>query len=218
MVKNHLKILTAGDKMRMTQQTREILNFIDTYDYITANICARIILKGQKQAYTSSCRKLRTMEQHDLIKKYIHPLTKEFIYQIKKKQVNDHHRYAIEFYSRIYEIADEVIYFTDKEKDVTWPLAKRRNDFHIIYIYNGNTYAMLGEVDLSHFTSKEKLVEIYEKGEVQEWYKEHYDVDNYFPSIAVLSLLGNTKYEDVPFDYLCVDFEFNQLESLIKGA
>ena len=82
--------------MRYTKATRSILAFIEEHGFITCNIASRIQYKGQKQAYINAARKLRTMEQNKLLVHYIYPQTKEYIYQIKAKQISDHKKILIE--------------------------------------------------------------------------------------------------------------------------
>lgn len=199
--------------MRYTKATRSILAFIEEHGFITCNIASRIQYKGQKQAYINAARKLRTMEQNKLLVHYIYPQTKEYIYQIKAKQISEHKKILIDFYSRLNELVDEIIYFNSKE--ISWPIAKRRNDGHIIYKFNNNIYGILIEVDFSHYTSQEKLMDIYNSKEVHMWYKENYGTDNYFPSILIISLLGNTKYSKVPFSYNTLDFEFSNIKDVL---
>ena len=204
--------------MRMQANTgkgRLVLDFINNYNFITANICRRMFYKDIKTGYRTAAKKLQDMYDNKILTRYRHPQTDEYIYQINKKQINEHHRYAIELYSRINEFADEVLYFTDKEKDVAWKNSKRRSDFHIVYKYKDKLYALLGEVDFSHFTSKNKLMDIYLSGDVQEWYRKNYDVEDFFPTIVILNVLGNCEFKDIPFDLISIDFYFEKLEKAL---
>lgn len=199
--------------MRFTKKTREILNFIDEYGFITNNICSRTIFKGGKQAYTQSQKKLKIMCENKAITKYIHPVTKEFIYQVEKKEVDDHRRMIIDLYSRIYEFADEIIYFKIEE---TWATANRRNDAHIIFSKDDSVIGLLVEFDKHHKTSKKKLDDIYNSGEVQQWYLDKFNVE-YFPSFLIISLLGNTRHISDNYECLAVNYEFEGLETILRG-
>lgn len=199
--------------MRFTKKTREILNFINEYGFITNNICSRTIFKGGKQAYTQSQKKLKIMCENKAITKYIHPVTKEFIYQVEKKEIDDHRRMIIDLYSRIYEFADEIIYFKIEE---TWAMANRRNDAHIIFSKDDSIIGLLVELDKSHKTSKKKLDDIYNSGEVQQWYLDKFNVD-YFPSFLIISLLGNTRHISNDYECLATNYEFEGLETILKG-
>ena len=58
-------------------------------------------------------------------------------------------------------------------------------------------------------------MDIYNSKEVHMWYKENYGTDNYFPSILIISLLGDTKYSKVPFSYNTLDFEFSNIKDVL---
>ncbi|WP_297993878.1 hypothetical protein [uncultured Clostridium sp.] len=199
--------------MRFTKTTKEILNFINKFGFITATICSRTILKGQKLAYISSCRKLRNMYEDKILKRYTFLESKEYIYQVEKKQIGIHQKILIDLYSKIFELVDEVLFFNPKE--TSWRTAKRKSDGHIIYRINKDIYSLLIEIDYTHATSQKKLMDIYQSGEVHEWYKNNYNTDNYFPSFLIVSLLGDTKYENVPFTYNTLDFEFTNIEQIL---
>ena len=105
--------------------------------------------------------------------------------------------------------------FSVKIMYICWKIAKRKSDGHLIYRVGDDIYSLLIEIDYTHATSQKKLMDIYQSGEVQEWYKNNYNADNYFPSFLIVSLLGDTKYENVPFTYNTLDFEFNDIEQVL---
>lgn len=197
--------------MRINQNTKDILSFIEKYGFITAKICSRTIYKNCKQSYNLASRKLLKMEQSKLLQRYLDS-SNEYIYQINKKHITAHKYYLIDFYSRLYERVDSVELF---EVERTWGISKKRNDGFIIYRNRDSFYSLLIEIDYSHFTSKEKLNSLYESKEVQKYFKDNYSVQDYFPTVVVVSMLGNTKYKDVEFDYLPLDFNFTNIEKLI---
>lgn len=199
--------------MRFTKKTREILDFINKYGFITNNICSRTVFKGGKQAYTQSQKKLKIMCENKAITKYIHPVTKEFIYQVEKKEIDDHRRMIVDLYSRIYEFSDEIIYFKIEE---TWAMASRRNDAHIIFSKDDSIIGILIELDKSHKTSKKKLDDIYNSREVQQWYLDNFNVE-YFPSFLIISLLGNTRHISNDYECLAINYEFEGLEAILRG-
>ena len=153
------------------------------------------------------------MYENKAITKYIHPVTKEFIYQVEKNEVDDHRRMIIDLYSRIYEFADEIIYFKIEE---AWDVSNRRNDAHIIFSKDDSVIGLLVELDKSHKTSKKKLDDIYNSGEVQQWYLDKFNVE-YFPSFLIISLLGNTRHISDNYECLAVNYEFEGLEAILRG-
>lgn len=197
--------------MRINQNTKDILSFIEKYGFITAKICSRIIYKNCKQSYNLASRKLLKMEQSKLLQRYLDS-SNEYIYQINKKHITAHKYYLIDFYSRLYERVDSVELF---EVERSWEISKKRNDGFIIYKNRDSFYSLLIEIDYSHFTSKEKLNSLYESKEVQKYFNDNYSVQDYFPTVVVVSMLGNAKYKDVEFDYLSLDFNFTNIDRLI---
>ena len=190
--------------MVYTQKTREILSFIDKYGFITSNIASRIFFKEQNNSYISACRKLRTMCRSGVLIRYMD--NGEYIYQQREKRITLHRKLLLDFYSRLYEKTN-VLYFNVEER---WDKANKRNDGHMIYEKDGVMYGILIEVDYSHYTSKDKLDSIYYSGEVQEWYKDRY-CEEYFPSIVIISLLGDTDYGQTEYDYTSLDFSFKDI-------
>lgn len=197
--------------MRINEKTKDILLFIETYGFITAKICSRTIYKGYSQSYQLASRKLRKMDQGKLLQRYLDN-SNEFIYQINKKHITPHKYYLINFYSRLYEKVDSVELF---EIEKSWKVSNRRNDGFIIYKNGDSFYSLLIEIDYSHFTSKDKLDSLYESKEIQKYFKDNYGINNYFPTVVVISMLGNTKYKDAEFDYLSLNFEFTDIYKLL---
>lgn len=197
--------------MRINEKTKDILSFIEKYGFITAKICSRTVYKEYSQNYQLASRKLRKMEQGGLLQRYLDN-SNEFIYQINKKHVTPHKYYLINFYSRLYEKVDNVELF---EIEKSWNISHKRNDGFIIYKNDNSFYSLLIEIDYSHFTSKDKLDSLYESKEVQKYFKDNYGINDYFPTVVVISMLGNTKYRNVEFDYLSLDFNFTDINKLI---
>lgn len=197
--------------MRINENTKDILSFIEKYGFITAKICSRIVYKNCKQSYNLASRKLLKMEQGGLLQRYLYS-SNEYIYQINKKHITAHKYYLIDFYSRLHEKVDSVELF---EVEKSWKISKKRSDGFIIYKKGDSFYSLLIEIDYSHFTSKEKLESLYESKEVQKYFKDNYSVLDYFPTVVVISMLGNTKYKNVEFDYLSLDFNFTNIDKLI---
>lgn len=197
--------------MRINEKTKDILSFVEKYNFITAKICSRIIYKDNSQSYQLASRKLRKMEQGGLLQRYA-DISNEFIYQINKNHITPHKYYLIDFYSRLYEKVDSVELF---EIERSWKVSHKRNDGFIIYKNGDSFYSLLIEVDYSHFTSKDKLDSLYESKEIQKYFKDKYGIDDYFPTVVVISMLGNSKYKDAEFDYLPLNFAFTDIYKLI---
>lgn len=194
---------------RFTKKTREIMNFIEEYGFITIAICSRVFYKNNRNSYTQAQVKLRTLYNDGELQRYVHTITKEYIYQIKQKEVSDHRKYIMEFYSRMYEYSDEIIYFKLEET-----IGNRRCDAHMIYVKDEINTGILIEFDKFHRTPKSKLDEIYESGSIQQWYKDNYG-ECYFPSFVVITAMGVKKMKSDNYEIIGLDYNFSKLEELL---
>ena len=41
------------------------------------------------------------------------------------------------------------------------------------------------------------------------------NIEDYFPTVVVVSMLGNSEYKNVEFDYLSLDFNFTNIDILL---
>lgn len=189
---------------RYTQVTRDILAFIDKYGFITINICARIFYNGNKNPAHQARVKLSTLYQNGAITRY-KTETGEYIYQIYKKSLGDHSYYIMKLYAFLFSNF-EVIYF---KPEATWLGGKRRSDAHII-ISNGKIRkGLLVEFEKFHPTSQDKLDEMFDSGEIQRWYKDNYNVDDYYPITLFVTASGSNKICDVDTEYKTISTNYS---------
>lgn len=92
---------------------------------------------------------------------------------------------------------------------------KKRNDAHIILSKeDGTKIGLLVEIDLFHQTSKDKLNCLYESNEVQQWYRDNYDIE-YYPSVLIVNETGRSNIKNTEYDIVCTDFNFNGLSDIL---
>lgn len=194
--------------MRFTKNTRQILNFIDEYRFITAKQCANIFYKGRKLPLIQAQKKLKMMCDNGVIKRKQDKFTKEYIYSFDGNVPNNHKLYLINLYSYLYN-RYEVVYFNTEE---IWSISKRRNDGHIIIEKDGSFIGILIEIDINHITNKVKTDSIYNSGEVQYWYEQNFGVP-YFPSFIIVNASGKSRIHSEYYEVISTDFT---LESLCK--
>ena len=194
--------------MRFTKNTRQILNFIDEYRFITAKQCANIFYKGRKLPLIQAQKKLKLMYDNGIIKRNQDKYTKEYIYSFDGNVPNNHKLYLIDLYSYLYN-RYEVVYFNTEE---IWNISKRRNDGHIIIEKDGSLIGILIEIDINHITNKAKTDSIYNSGEVQYWYEQNFGVP-YFPSFMIVNASGKSRIHSEYYEVIATDFT---LESLCK--
>lgn len=192
---------------RYTKATREILHFISDYGFITINICADVFYKGKSNPIHQARVKLSTLYDNKVITRY-KTESGEYIYQIEKKILGDHQYYITKLYSCLCRKFD-VIYFKPEKN---WKSCKRRSDAHIIIKNGENRIGLLVEFERFHATNKDKLDELYNSGEVQEWYKINYGVD-YYPITLLVNPSGSSKLCNRETDYItiCTNYRFDCL-------
>lgn len=204
--------------IRYTQKIRNILNFIETYGFITTRICANLFYKEDKCKLDVARRVLTRLRNNKDIVANKNSYGKELVYQFKKNTISDHKYYLLNLYSEINSVVTKVDYFKLEEN---WKTSKRRSDAHIIFhnTLDGESVfkAYLIEFDKFHKTNpNEKYNSIYDSGDVQEWYKEHEDEDDYFPDVIIINYSGKcSKSDREEYKILGLDYDFSDLSQKI---
>jgi hypothetical protein len=200
--------------IRYTPKIRAILNFIEEYGFITSRICAKLFYKEDKFALDVARRVLTRLVNNKDIVSNKNSYGKEIIYQFKKNTVSDHKYYLLNFYAEINKLVTKVEYFKLEE---SWFISNKRSDAHIIFnnIVDGNDSfkSYLVEFDKYHKTNPiEKYDLIYDSGEVQEWYKLRYGLNNYFPDVVIINYSGKCNNEtERDYKIIGIDYDFTSL-------
>lgn len=197
--------------IRFTTKVRDILNHINEYGFITNKQCALIYYKGAKQSYIQAQTKMKLLYDNGVVKRTEYNLNKEYVYSLDEKQISDHRMYVMNLYAYLYSKFN-VLYF---KPEASWS-CKKRNDAHfIIQKDNGDTIGILCEVDLYHKTGKEKLDTMYKSGEIQNWYKINYEIEDYYPSILIVNSNGKSNISSKDYQVVSTDFDFNGLDNIL---
>lgn len=200
--------------IRYTQKIRDILHFIEKYNFITTRICAYLFYKKNKYSIDVARRVLNRLTTNGDIVANKNKYGKELIYQFKKSTISDHSYFLLNLYAEINNLVNKVEYFKLEE---TWQLSNRRSDAHIIFhnIIDGRNQgkAYLIEFDKHHKTNpNEKYNSIYDSGEVQSWYKTRYGLDNYFPDVIIINYSGQcVKSDRDEYNIIGLDYDFTDL-------
>lgn len=194
---------------RYTQATRDIINFMDDYGFITVNICADIFYKEKKNPKHQARVKLNTLYDNNVITRYKSEAG-EYIFQLDREAVGVHKYTMLKLYSFLYKHY-EVLYFKPEK---VWSSCKRRSDAHIIIKNGESRIGLLVEFDKYHSTSKEKLDDIYNSGEVQEWYRNEFGAD-YYPVTLLMKESGKSKLCNMDTEYITICTNY-KLETLVE--
>lgn len=193
---------------RYTPATRAIVNFIDEYGFITVNFCADIFYKDKKSPIHQARVKLNNLYNNKALTRYKSE-SGEYIYQLNKAVVGAHRYNIIKLYSFLYKNY-EVLYFKPEQ---VWSTCKRRSDAHIVIKIGESRIGLLVEYEKFHSTNKDKLKDIYQSGEVQEWYRDNFKVD-YYPVNLLITATGSSKLCRIENDYITICTNY-KLETLI---
>lgn len=198
--------------VRMTKVTRMILDHIYKYGFITAKQCSQIYYKNNKQGLIQAQVKLKNLYEAKIIKRRTSQSSNEYVYiNDSRKVLSQHSMYLMNLYAYLYN-KYEILYFGLEEN---WSISRKRNDAHIILSKeDGTKIGLLVEIDLFHQTSKDKLNCLYESNEVQQWYKDNYDIE-YYPSILIVNETGRSNIKNTEYDIVCTDFNFNGLSDIL---
>lgn len=200
--------------IRYTQKIRNILAFIDKYGFITTKICSNLFYKDDKFKIDVARKVLNRLVSNKDIVANKNSYGKELIYQFKKNTISDHKYYLLNLYSEINCMVTHMDYFKLEE---TWSLSNKRSDAHIIFhnTINGEPdfKSYLIEFDKYHKTNPtEKYNLIYDSGEIQEWYKEHHNINDYFPDVIIINYSGQcSKSDREEYNIIGLDYNFTDL-------
>ncbi|AWZ50051.1 hypothetical protein C3495_14520 (plasmid) [Clostridiaceae bacterium 14S0207] len=197
--------------MYIKNRDREILKFIEKYKSITINICAKIFYKDNKEAYQQARKRLRLLYKNKYLKRYRKDCTTEVIYYMHKKlSVHD---------LKVLDVLAELIYNNanirefKREYTINTERSNYRADAFIEFTLKNYLYFLLIEVDHTHYTSFQKLQDIYDSNYFQNKYSKY--GDNIFPTILILKriVLDRKFYSS---NFKIIELEYTQLHTLIK--
>lgn len=200
----------------LSQKDKDILIHLEKYKVITIKQCQRIFFNDadKKLGYDYARKKLKQLEDKELIKSYQNSITEEKVYYVQDK-ISAHDIFKLDFYSKLCEFNCkniEVNLYPSYLKDLIRPDAffkfVREND----YTHEDELHLILLEVDLTHFTSltKFKMYEkLYKEEEIQNQY---YGI---FPEIVVIGV-NTIKYQPlhkIQIEYL--DFNLSNFNIIL---
>ena len=174
---------------------REVLRYLEDDEAISIQQATKIFFKN----YDSARRRLKQLEEMEILKSYINRITKEKVYYVDKK-VSAHDLLRMDFYAELVNNGAKILEFKKQPRLLNDFI---RPDAFIKFTKDNNLYFILLEVDLSHFTDSSKL-QLYEK-----LYKENElqpKCYNMFPTLVLLKSQVTTTYKSQNFEVIYLDF------------
>ncbi|MDP4094879.1 MAG: hypothetical protein Q8920_16155 [Bacillota bacterium] len=162
---------------------KAILRHIEEHKAATIKQIQRIFYRqfNNEDGYTYARRKLRHLEEQEILKSYDNNITKQKVYYMDKK-LSAHDLFRLDFYSMLIYIGAEIIEF----KKPHYFNNTFNPDAFAAFGYGGLGYTVLLEVDWKHVSTSMGRMQMYEKlYREADWKKEFY---GRFPRIVIMGV------------------------------
>lgn len=190
----------------LTKRDKEILLWIQEYDILTINQAKYLFFNG---VYDNARRRLRVLEQQEILNSYICKDSKEKVYYTNKKR-NQHDIYIVDFIVKLITLGCNILEFNLKPHYLNGDLIP---DAFVKFSRGDDLYLVFLEVDYKHATELLKFKSLYER-----LYREkdkHEEFLNTFPIVVVSSFKTTVRYISSNFYCLYTDFEFSNLKDAL---
>ena len=193
---------------------KEILVWIEKHKSITINQCAKIFFKesNDKNAYYQARKRLRLLYQNKYIKRFRNDMRHEAVYFLSKK-LSYHDLKIFDIYAELTKLDADITNFK-KEYSIKFKSKEYRVDALIEFNYNGYFYPLVVEIDYTHYTSKKKLLSIYNSQHFQKKYKESLGENDIFPTILIVRPFLPTTTNTLPFNVLYTNYTLQDINSI----
>ncbi|MBY7009030.1 hypothetical protein FDB15_18380 [Clostridium botulinum] len=190
----------------LTERDRKVLKWIEDYKSISVPQATELFFNG---IYESCRRRLKQLEDMELLKSYISQFSREKVYYQEKK-LKDHELLVYDFLKVIKKEGAEIKTIKIQPQYLKGLI---RPDAYIEFIYENNLYFIILEVDYTHYTSNIKMQlyeKLYREGTLQ---KQCYGT---FPIVIISRpTLNDVRYNSSNFDVIYTDLHYNNLHSFL---
>ncbi|MCS6110355.1 hypothetical protein FDB55_06665 [Clostridium botulinum] len=190
----------------LTERDRQVLKWIEDYKSISVPQATELFFNG---TYESCRRRLKQLEDMELLKSYISQFSREKVYYQEKK-LKDHELLVYDFLKVVKKKGGEIRQIKLQPQYLKGLI---RPDAYIEFTLENNLYFIILEVDYTHYTSNIKMQlyeKLYREGTLQ---KQCYGT---FP-IVIISRpsLNDVRYNSSNFDVIYTDLHYNNLHSFL---
>lgn len=192
----------------ITDRDRQILTWIQEHKAITVSQAQYFYFKG---CYEGCRRRLKQLEDTELLKSYISRWTKEKVYY-QEKRLSEHDLYIYDFLKVLKKNNCEIIEFKTQQNYLD---KKIRPDAFVIFSYQDNVYFILLEVDLTHYTSMSKMKkyeELYKSEELQN------KCCGTFPIVVIARPTQGIRYNSKNFNVVYLDLSYSNINILLQNS
>ncbi len=190
----------------LTERDRQVLKWIEDYKAISVTQATELLFNG---TYESCRRRLKQLEDMELLKSYISQFSREKIYYQEKK-LKDHELLVYDFLKVVKKKGGEIRQIKLQPQYLKGLI---RPDAYIEFTLENNLYFIILEVDYTHYTSNIKMQlyeKLYREGTLQ---KQCYGT---FPIVIISRpTLNDIRYNSSNFDVIYTDLNYNNLHSFL---
>jgi len=190
----------------LTNRDKEILQWIHEYDVLTINQAKYLFFNG---VYDNARRRLRTLEQQEILNSYICKDNKEKVYYTNKKR-SQHDIYIIDCIVKLISLGCNILEVKLKPSYLNGELVP---DAFIKFGRGDDLYLVFLAVDYRYATELLKFKSLYER--LYKEKSEHEEFLNTFPIVIVSSFKTTVRYMSSNFYCLYTDLEFSNLKELL---
>lgn len=187
----------------LTKRDKEILLWIQEYDILTINQAKNLFFNG---IYDNARRRLRVLEQQEILNSYMCKDSKEKVYYTNKKRTQ-HDIYIVDFIAKLISLGCNILDFRLKPHYLNGDLIP---DAFIKFSRGDDLYLAFLEVDYKHATELLKFKSLYER--LYRERNEHEEFLNTFPIVVVSNFKTTVRYISSNFYCLYTDFQFSNLQ------
>ncbi len=190
----------------LTDRDRRVLKWIEGYKAISVTQATELFFNG---TYESCRRRLKQLEDMELLKSYISQFSREKVYYQEKK-LKDHELLVYDFLKVVKKKGGEIRQIKLQPQYLKGLI---RPDAYIEFTLENNLYFIILEVDYTHYTSNIKMQlyeKLYREGTLQ---KQCYST---FPIVIISRpTLNDVRYNSSNFDVIYTDLHYNNLQSFL---
>ncbi len=190
----------------LTERDRQVLKWIEDYKAISVTQATELLFNG---TYESCRRRLKQLEDMELLKSYISKFSREKIYYQEKK-LKDHELLVYDFLKVVKKKGGEIRQIKLQPQYLKGLI---RPDAYIEFTLENNLYFIILEVDYTHYTSNIKMQlyeKLYREGTLQ---KQCYGT---FPIVIISRpTLNDVRYNSSNFDVIYTDLHYNNLHTFL---
>lgn len=192
----------------LMRRDKDLLIYLEKYHCITIMQASRIFFKECKFSYDVARKRLKKLEDMEVLKSYKNKLTDEKVYYTEK-MISAHDLYIMDFYSELVANNCKNITFIKEPRYLNDMI---RPDAFFQFEFNSHLYFILLEVDLTHSSmgKMQTYERLFRSNELQQ------QCYNTFP-LLVITGVNTLKYESDNFDIIYSDFQLSNFTHNILG-